>query len=624
MVTTAPLAAAGAGGPAGRVVVLGDSVTAGARADVDAALRPLLPGLVVDAEPCRGLVHSCRTATQDVAPTSGLEVVAANADHLGPRLVVALGYNDAPAPADLDAFLAAVTAAGVGRVSWVELSTRRGGAGGTYARVDADLRAARARWPQLEVLAWDAASSGPDADAWFVDGVHLTAAGSAAYAAFLRTALAGAPGTGADRCRVAGAGTPAMPPAPAPVVNVVPADGVHVVTPARRLDTREALPLAAGSTTAVGVAGWGPVPGDADGVVVNVTVVGACAPGYLTVHPCGTASPPLASNLNYGTGQTVANLAVVALAAVADPSPDWRPASPPLPQPRSFCLTTQSPTDVVVDVVAWIGAGGAGVVPAPPRRLLDTRAGAAVAAGAAVRVPVPAGAGAIATVTAVGADGPGYVTVWPAPTGAPCDPARRPLASALNPTGPAAVANLAVVDATGGALCLFTSVRTHLLVDLAAGLTADGARWGTSTPIRLVDTRVDGTHLGAGEARPIAVVGGLVVAPASAGGVIAPASAGRAADTVVLPNVPVPTDVAAVGVNLTVVGPAGDGHLTAWPAAPDGSCAATSRPVASVSNYAAGATVPGYALVAVGGAGRICVYSWAATDLVVDLTAAVR
>ena len=31
-------------------------------------------------------------------------------------------------------------------------------------------------------------------------------------------------------------------------------------------------------------------------------------PGFVTVYPCG-ASPPVASNLNYGTGQVVANLA---------------------------------------------------------------------------------------------------------------------------------------------------------------------------------------------------------------------------------------------------------------------------------------------------------------------------
>jgi hypothetical protein len=48
------------------------------------------------------------------------------------------------------------------------------------------------------------------------------------------------------------------------------------------------------------------------GAVMNVTVTGPAANGYLTVYPAG-ASRPLASNLNFSAGQTVPNLVSVAL-----------------------------------------------------------------------------------------------------------------------------------------------------------------------------------------------------------------------------------------------------------------------------------------------------------------------
>ena len=44
--------------------------------------------------------------------------------------------------------------------------------------------------------------------------------------------------------------------------------------------------------------------------VMNVTVTGPTSAGYLTVYP-GPARPPLASNLNFAPGQTVANLVIV-------------------------------------------------------------------------------------------------------------------------------------------------------------------------------------------------------------------------------------------------------------------------------------------------------------------------
>jgi hypothetical protein len=47
-------------------------------------------------------------------------------------------------------------------------------------------------------------------------------------------------------------------------------------------------------------------------IVANFTAVGAAAPSYLTVWPDGTPQP-LASDLNFTTGQTIPNLVVTKL-----------------------------------------------------------------------------------------------------------------------------------------------------------------------------------------------------------------------------------------------------------------------------------------------------------------------
>ena len=93
-------------------------------------------------------------------------------------------------------------------------------------------------------------------------------------------------------------------------------------TPARLLDTRPGGvtfdgqaagvgPLGAASVLNVSVLGRGGVPNSGVGaVVVNVTVVSPSANSYVTVYPTG-ASRPNASNLNFTTGQTIANMVIV-------------------------------------------------------------------------------------------------------------------------------------------------------------------------------------------------------------------------------------------------------------------------------------------------------------------------
>ena len=115
------------------------------------------------------------------------------------------------------------------------------------------------------------------------------------------------------------------------------------LVPARLLDTRSSASTIDGQSVAAGVrplgtvttlqvSGRGGVPTNATAVVLNVTVTGPVAAGFATVYPCGMTTP-LASNLNFLAGQTVANASIVQLGSGG-----------------TVCLYNSQPTDLVVDV----------------------------------------------------------------------------------------------------------------------------------------------------------------------------------------------------------------------------------------------------------------------------------
>jgi len=75
----------------------------------------------------------------------------------------------------------------------------------------------------------------------------------------------------------------------------------------------------------------------------------------------------------------------------------------------------------------------------------------------------------------------------------------------------------------------------------------------------------------------------------------------------------VPSDAAAVALNVTVINPAGSGFVTVWPAG-------VSRPTASSVNYSAGEVVPNNVIVSVGGFGAVTLYANAGCpQMVVDV-----
>ena len=87
------------------------------------------------------------------------------------------------------------------------------------------------------------------------------------------------------------------------------------VTPTRVMDTRIGLGRTGavmGQRTAFLQFPAGLVPaGRAAAVVLNVTATEGTTGGYLTAYPSSDRPPPVASNLNFGAGETVPNLVVV-------------------------------------------------------------------------------------------------------------------------------------------------------------------------------------------------------------------------------------------------------------------------------------------------------------------------
>jgi uncharacterized protein YegL len=332
------------------------------------------------------------------------------------------------------------------------------------------------------------------------------------------------------------------------------------------------------------------VPASATAAAINVTAVSPSAAGFVTVWPCGVARPN-ASNLNFVAGDVVPN-GVIA----------------PIGQNGSVCLYSQTATDLIVDVAGWFeGEAFAG---ATPQRLVDTRDGtggqlgqlvpsnplvvqatgitATTAAGSVTTIP--SGAGTVAlNLTVVNPSGPGFITAYP------CD-AARPLASNVNYVGGQVVANgvIAPVSASGQ-VCLYSSVATDIIVDLAGWF--PGEQFTGATPKRFVDTR-DGTGAPLGKLSPDGQLSVLVQ------GAILNVNGNDAQ---------VPLFAAAAALNVTVVNPEAAGFVTVWP------CSAA-RPNASNLNFVPSQTVANNVVAPIGDQGNVCFYASQNTDIIVDVS----
>lgn len=99
--------------------------------------------------------------------------------------------------------------------------------------------------------------------------------------------------------------------------------GFYTLTPCRVVDTRNPTgplggpALNAGAERVFVFAGQCGIPSTARSVAINIAVTQTTGPGFLSLYPGGT-SLPLASTLNYSSGQTRANNAIVALGTAGD------------------------------------------------------------------------------------------------------------------------------------------------------------------------------------------------------------------------------------------------------------------------------------------------------------------
>jgi hypothetical protein len=349
------------------------------------------------------------------------------------------------------------------------------------------------------------------------------------------------------------------------------------MVPVRALDTRAGIgasrrKVVAGETVTLRLGG-AVVPDGTAAVSLNVTVTEPDGAGYVTVFPCGSA-PPLASNLNYDAGETIANLTTVALDADGD-----------------VCLYTMAGAHLIADVDGYFPADAAFHGTAPVR-LLDTRNGVGapavpVDAGGTVALSVlgrpeialPTDASTVVlNVTATNADGAGFVTAWPC--GQP-----MPHASNLNVTAGHSVANLLMVKVgAGGKVCLSSMGRVDLVADLQGWLTGDDV-YTSVLPERLLDTRVAPTpRVGAGQTVALTVAGTATV----------------------------PDNAGAVSINVTALDADAPGFVTVWPCG-------TPRPTASNLNLGPDQAVPNLVVSKIGTDGQVCLFTMTDADLVVDL-----
>ena len=341
-----------------------------------------------------------------------------------------------------------------------------------------------------------------------------------------------------------------------------------------------------GSTLALQVATRGGVTASATAVALNVTAVGATGDGFVTVYPCGS-DRPTASNLNFTAGSVTPNAVITQIGAGG-----------------TVCLFVSAATHLVVDVNGYFPPTTS-LHAFNPARVLETRPGlltvdgqqqgtgtlvgrsvTAVQIGGRASVPGDASA-AVLNVTVTDAAGPGFATVFPC--GAPI-----PTASSINFVAGSTVANLAVSKiGDAGAVCVFTSEATHLVVDVA-GYFPLVTSYHPLVPARLLETRpgestIDGQFLGAG-LRDDGEVTELTVT--NRGGV--------------------PTAASSVVLNVTVTGPTAHGFITVYPCG-------IPTPLASNLNFAPGQTVANAVIVKVGNDGKVCLFNSRPIHLVVDV-----
>jgi len=220
-----------------------------------------------------------------------------------------------------------------------------------------------------------------------------------------------------------------------------------------------------------------------------------------------------------------------------------------------------------------------GFVPTtPPIRAIDTRDTTPVGQGQVLRVSLVGAVAedaraAVIDLAAVDPSGAGYLTAWS------CDEEMPPTSNLNYLVGATRATHAVVKLATDASICVFSMVRTDVLVDVTGSYSTDpgSLQFHPMAPTRLYDSRLIGGIWQAGETRAIDV----------------------------------PIDAAAVAINVTITEPAESGFVTVFP------CQDT-LPVVSSINYVPGQVVANLAQIGVTD-GQVCVHSRARSHIVIDL-----
>jgi Bacterial pre-peptidase C-terminal domain len=234
----------------------------------------------------------------------------------------------------------------------------------------------------------------------------------------------------------------------------------YPVTPCRVADTRNASGGLGGPSLAANTGRAFPVQSSACGIPstakaysLNITAVPHGSLGYLTAWPTGEVQP-VVSTLNATTGAVTANAAIVPAGTSGDVS-----------------IVVSDAADVILDVNGYFAppaTGGLSLYTVTPCRVLDTRNGSGPLDGT-LTVPVhtsscapPATAQAyVMNATVLPTATLGYLTLW-------ADGATQPDVSTLNASDGAITSNMAIVPTTNGAIDVFSTDSTNLLLDLSS------------------------------------------------------------------------------------------------------------------------------------------------------------
>ena len=251
-------------------------------------------------------------------------------------------------------------------------------------------------------------------------------------------------------------------------------DKYVAISPARILDTRKGIgtggtvaqiPAKGSVTLTVAGSDSGTIPSTGvSAVAMNLTAVGGTKNGVITAFPTGESTPTV-SNLNYSTGQTIANMSIVPVSSSGQ---------------VTFYNNSSGSVDLLADADGYysstttVSTASAYVAQAEPIRILDTRSADSLIqlagplkTGTIYDVPFGAESyetGEVFNATVVSGTGNGFVSLYPFD---PSSPTALPSTSNLNYMTNETVPNLAITT-------LGTTADSDGLYDLGIYLGGSG------------------------------------------------------------------------------------------------------------------------------------------------------